>query len=300
MDNTEPLVTVMIPTYNQERFIKKTINSVLAQTYQNIEVVISDDSSNNKTENIIKRNYLTNKKIRYFHNVPSLGKTNNYRHMLYDLVKGKYVLNLDGDDYLEDDKFIEDAINFINKHKLVMVIGKQKILKIEENKFLSPQNLKDEKSLLEGEQVFIDSIFKNFEIPHLATLYNVEIAKNVGFYEDDIISTDRMSLLKLSLHGKIGVFDRVVGVWVHHGNNISQNIDLDIIFKNINVYDELYKYALEYSNINKYILKIWKILAKYKSLYGFVFSSKDKNIIKKIIRSDYKLYGYLLLVDPRL
>jgi len=97
----------------------------------------------------------------------------------------------------------------------------------------------------------------------------------------------------------VGILNRIVGVWVHHGNNISQNIDFNILLENIKMYDRLYKYALNY-NLNPIILKMWKILAKYKAFYTYVVRSENKDEIYRILNSDYKIYGYLLNLDPRL
>jgi len=296
----KPLVSIMIPTYNQENFIKRAIESALFQTYKNIEIIISDDSINNKTEELIKKYYYDNEKIRYYHNIPSKGKTNNYRYMLYNLVKGKYAVNLDGDDYFIDKNFIKDSVEIFNKFSdLVMVVAKQEILKVNEGRIIKPKNFDEEILIKNGKKVFLDSIFKNLEIPHLATIYNVELAKKIGFYEYDIPSMDRESLLKLSLHGKVGILNRIVGVWVHHNNNISQNLDFETLLENIKMYDRLYEYALVHG-INKFVLKIWKLLAKYKSLYGYIVSNNNKTIIKKLRNTNYKLYSYLLKLDPRL
>ena len=301
MINKNFLVSIMIPTYNQDKYIKRAIDSALNQTYENIEVIISDDSTNNKTEKLIENNYSNNKKVRYIHNIPSKGKTKNYRYMLYNLVNGKYVVNLDGDDYFEDENFILDAVNLINKYQnIIMVVAQQKILKIKKNKFIFTANNKINKKVIDGKKIFLDSVFKNFEIPHLATLYRVDIAKKIGFYEYDIPSTDRESLLKLALYGEVGILNKVVAVWVHHGDNISQNVTLEILLENIKMYDRLYEYAKNNSNINSFLLKIWNILAKYKSFYGYINTLRDKNTIKKIINSEYKIYGYLLKLDPRL
>jgi len=193
-----PLVSIMIPTFNQDKYIIRAVNSVLMQTYKNIEIIISDDSTNNKTEFLINAYYKDNPNIRYIHNIPSKGKTNNYRYLLYNLVKGEYTINLDGDDYFEDENFIKDAVDFIQKYKLIMVIAKQKIVNELTNNVIYPTNDKEEILIKNGKEIFLNSIFKNIEIPHLATIYNTELAKKIGFYEYDIPSTEQIENLYLN------------------------------------------------------------------------------------------------------
>ena len=49
----DPLISVIIPTYNRERYIKKALESVLGQSYKNFEIIVVDDSEGSKTEKII-------------------------------------------------------------------------------------------------------------------------------------------------------------------------------------------------------------------------------------------------------
>ena len=62
----QPLVSIIIATYNKEKYIKRAIDSVLNQTYKNIEVIIVDGSSNKRTEEVIKP-YLSDSRIQYIH-----------------------------------------------------------------------------------------------------------------------------------------------------------------------------------------------------------------------------------------
>ncbi|BDU23552.1 MULTISPECIES: glycosyltransferase [unclassified Flavobacterium] len=60
-----PLVSVIIPCFNSSQFVKETIESVLSQTYQNFEIIIVDDGSEDQLFSIIKK-YLENSNIKYF------------------------------------------------------------------------------------------------------------------------------------------------------------------------------------------------------------------------------------------
>ena len=58
-----PLVSILIPTYNRPHYFKIALESALAQTYSNIEIIVGDDSTNNETEKLIYRHYLHKHKI---------------------------------------------------------------------------------------------------------------------------------------------------------------------------------------------------------------------------------------------
>jgi glycosyltransferase involved in cell wall biosynthesis len=98
--NEFPLVSIIIPAYNAAPFIGKTIESVQAQSYPNWEILIINDGSTDKTEEMI-RNYLPDKRISYYqHANHGVCYTRNRG---IDLAKGEYVAFLDADDYFLPD-----------------------------------------------------------------------------------------------------------------------------------------------------------------------------------------------------
>ncbi len=62
MKKNPPLVSILIPTYNRPHYFKIALESALAQTYSNIEIIIGDDSTNDETATLIREQYLPNYK----------------------------------------------------------------------------------------------------------------------------------------------------------------------------------------------------------------------------------------------
>lgn len=93
----EPLVTVTIPMYNNERFIKQTIESILAQTYANFELLIYDDNSTDGSYEIAAS--FRDPRMRVFKNKRNLGPEGNWNRAIQD-IGGKYVKLICGDDIL--------------------------------------------------------------------------------------------------------------------------------------------------------------------------------------------------------
>ena len=90
-----PLISVVIPTYNRNELIRETINSVLAQTYTNIEIIIVDDCSTDNTKAVI--NNIGDPRIRYICHATNLGGA-AARNTGIDAAKGEYIAFLDSDD----------------------------------------------------------------------------------------------------------------------------------------------------------------------------------------------------------
>lgn len=96
--STEPAVSICIPTYNRKNYLKEAIDSILAQTYKDYEIVIVDDGSTDGTEEMIKS---LNLPIMY-HRQPNSGDA-AARNKLIELARGKYISFLDSDDLLMPD-----------------------------------------------------------------------------------------------------------------------------------------------------------------------------------------------------
>lgn len=96
---TQSLVTIVIPTYNVERYIEDCLDSVLAQTYKNIECIVIDDASTDATSYLLKA-YA--EKVALYLNKENKGQ-GTVRNQGIELAKGNYLLFVDSDDWIEPD-----------------------------------------------------------------------------------------------------------------------------------------------------------------------------------------------------
>jgi glycosyltransferase involved in cell wall biosynthesis len=128
--NCNPEVSIIIPVYNVEKWIFKTIESIKNQIYQNYEVIVIDDGSTDNTKNIISK-YTDDPrfkiKMRDHHGVSSA------RNYGLKVSIGKYVTYIDGDDYW-DINFLSSMINQIEKSDSDLVVCEFRIY--DENKRL--------------------------------------------------------------------------------------------------------------------------------------------------------------------
>ena len=92
-----PLVSVLMTAYNREKYIAEAIDSVLASTYTNFELIISDDGSIDNTVTIAKRYESEDRRIKVYVNERNLGQFPN-RNKASEHARGKYIMNVDSDD----------------------------------------------------------------------------------------------------------------------------------------------------------------------------------------------------------
>ena len=129
------LVSIIIPCYNAENFIKKTIDSVLCQTYQNFEIIIVNDGSTDSSSKIIK----TVKDGR-IHLVEQKNKGVSYsRNNGVYLAKGEFIVFLDADDLL-DPSFLEKRVFWLSKSAAIACASSVVLIDDKGNKIAKNKN----------------------------------------------------------------------------------------------------------------------------------------------------------------
>ncbi len=98
------LASIIIPYYKSEKFIKKTISSIISQTYKKWEIIIVDDENSNISAEVL--NTLKNKKIRIFKNKKNIGVAKS-RNFGITKAKGNLICFIDSDDYWHKNKLME-------------------------------------------------------------------------------------------------------------------------------------------------------------------------------------------------
>lgn len=101
--NDSSLVSVVMCTYNGEKFIREQIDSILAQTYRNIELVIVDDTSADNTVSILEEYRRRDSRVRYFVNEKNLGYNKNFE-FAFSLARSEFIAISDQDDIWEANK----------------------------------------------------------------------------------------------------------------------------------------------------------------------------------------------------
>jgi len=126
MNKEDPLISVIIPTYNRANFLPNAILSVINQTYQNWELIIVDDGSTDNTKHIVEEFIKKDSRIKYFY------QENKGQPFAMNtgikLSKGKFIAFLDDDDewYLEK---LEKQIEFLNKDENIVLVFSDVIIR---------------------------------------------------------------------------------------------------------------------------------------------------------------------------
>ena len=112
------MFSIIVTVYNLEKFVEKCIDSILAQTFKDFELIIINDGSSDNSDKIIKK-YISDKRIKYYKKENTgIADTRNYG--IYK-ASGKYVLFVDGDDYVKSD-LLEKLNDTLSKKEVDLVV----------------------------------------------------------------------------------------------------------------------------------------------------------------------------------
>ncbi len=148
------LVSIITPVYNGEKYIKDCIESVLNQTYKNLEMIIINDGSADNTEKIIKNYMKENSIIKYIKLNENKGIA-NARNMGIKKAKGRFIAFLDCDDLYHKDK-IKKQVDFMIKNNYFFTYTSYKLIDENNNdlkRVICAREMQDYKSLLKGNNI---------------------------------------------------------------------------------------------------------------------------------------------------
>ena len=108
---SSPMVSIGVPIYNEGRFLEESLLSLTSQSYETLEIIISDNASTDSTEEICRRLCSRDKRIRYFRSESNQGATANFKRVL-DLAQGRYFMWASGHD-LWSPNFVSECVRLL-------------------------------------------------------------------------------------------------------------------------------------------------------------------------------------------
>lgn len=288
-------VSIIVISYNSEKTILETLNSILLQTYKNIEVIVSDDRSNDKTleiiENWIKKNSIQIKLIKSDKN-NGVSKNINYG---LKVSEGEWIKIIAADDILLPD-CLEKNIKFIEKNPDVNICFSKSELFGDclKETMISPKNIEDF-YLSPKEQN--NSLKSKCFVPAPTSFIKREIFNKYGFFDERVpMIEDWPYWLKITSLGEKLYFLDEVTVKYRVGETLSQHQNKIVSEKGFKSKKLIYKYYLK-DNIN-FILK-WHYLLNFfiTSIVVKLFNNTPNKISKGILKyskilDPYSLFNY--------
>lgn len=271
---SEVKISVCIPVFNGEAFIKEAIDSVLTQSYSDFEIVIVDNHSTDSTICIIKQ--YNDPRIKLFRNESNIGMIPNWNRAM-ELAKGTYIKILPADDFLSPDclKLEVDILEKDIKKEISLVCGRRNIID-QNGKILFTRGFTNKSIRVPG-SVAINKVIRsggNSLGEGGAILFRREILEKTGNISDAIFYLLDLDLwFRILLHGDLYALPQVVASFRISGSSASVQIMKKQKEDYFNFINKIYKseqYKLSWFSYKTGLLFTFALTEVKKLIYRFV------------------------------
>ncbi len=292
-----PLVSILMPAFNAEKYISLAIEGVVNQSFTDFELIVVNDGSTDKTEQIIKS--FTDKRIKYFYQ-ENKGVAYALNYGLQQCV-GKYVRRHDADD-ISTKNALKEQVQFIEKHPDVALVSARQIYMTENGKKCKKYGLPHD-SFFEGKAykyISLDdfSYGKSSPIVHGSVLFERKLVEKLGNYRTEFLTSEDNDLwTRILEHKKIVVLNSKTYFQRLHSNSATIIHNDSLAFYRKKVKD----FALERQKTGTDPLMRGEAMPK-PSITNNNKQPDNKQMQakqKKLYRNDILDYKYRIFVDAK-
>jgi glycosyltransferase involved in cell wall biosynthesis len=243
IEKIAPKISVQIITKNRAKLLPLAIESALNQTYKNLEIIIVDTNSTDKTEELVKKYTAIDSRIKYFRIVENLGITKT-RNFALSKSTGSYVAILDSDDFWLSEEKLEKQIDFLLKNPDYAAVGTNTVIVNSQNQKIGEVinqidwsnyvaggntaivNSQNQKNGEIADQIDWPKIKEMFliktQITHSSALIKKDPLMILGGYDEKYeIWEDYAVFLKLGRENKIANLPEFLTAYKKHDENVS-------------------------------------------------------------------------------
>lgn len=226
------LVSIIMPAYNHDKYIKQCFDSIINQTYSNIELIVINDGSTDKTHDVIKA-YEDKLKDRFARFV-YISKVNEgvckTLNKGLDISNGEYIIPFASDDIMFPER-VELQVNYLEKNKdygMVYTDGYH----VESDNWLDISKTYDDNDKFSNRMEFVEGELFDFMLTNVFLMPTPSICirrecfQKVGKYDESLLCEDPDMFLRISKEYKIGYIKKVLVLHRIHVNNSGRRADI--------------------------------------------------------------------------
>lgn len=263
-------VSIIVPNYNSEEYISDCIDSLINQTYHNIEIIIVDDCSTDNSVKIVKE-YIKNKSNVCLIKLNNNKGVSNARNKGIEKASGKYIMFSDSDDWYEKDA-VEKMVNVAKKEKADFVVANYYINKGNKKVKIDISNYFSKSEITKKEAISYMSLTSSSKLIERSLFVNNDIK-----YPENIKRCEELSVIPvLSYLSKKSVFISESLYHYRQRNNSASNI----VQKDLSYFDISFSKFIDLIDKDKYLEEI-----EFRAIEHFLYS---KTLV--MLKSKYSNY----------
>ena len=206
MDRHKPRVSIGLPVYNGENYLEKAIKAILAQTYSDFELIISDNASTDRTQEICLDYAARDRRIRYYRNEKNTGGASNFNRV-FELSSCEYFKWAAHDDIVAPDYLLKCVAVLDQDHTVILCHSKVKVID-SSGKVLNNSNSKiDKAGSIRPQDRFADLILDDRECVEVFGLIRRNTLKLTTLF-GNYVASDRTILAELGLLGRFFIINK--------------------------------------------------------------------------------------------
>lgn len=300
-------ISVIVPIYNVEKYLSECLNSIINQTYENLEIILVNDGSTDKSLEICKRYEKIDSRIKIISK--ENGGLSSARNIGIKNASGEYISFVDSDDFIEVNTAYEDMYNIALEEKSDIVAGNAVWYWSQENKNVQPRDMSlFSYSPMMAEDFFLASL-KSGRIyaPVWLNLYNKDLIINnnlyfkEGIYHEDEEFTPK-ALLKSN---RVSIYNRNFYIYRQRNGSIINSFNCKKDLDKLNICINLEK---EIKNIKNNELKIYFKNYITEIAIDIIYKCELKDISKEVkdfinrnaVRKNIKIRSNILNLNSSL
>lgn len=302
----EKLISIVVPVYNVEKYLDKCIQSVVDQTYSNLEIILVDDGSPDNCPAICDEWAKKDSRIRVIHKAN--GGLSDARNYGIDAAKGDYIMFVDSDDYLSIN-ICTYLCKLVENHNADFAVCDA--YEFEEGE-IPEKVVYGEPTIYEGEDV-VNQLY-NTKVPYLMTatgkLYKMKFFENLRYpvgklHEDEFVFHYLIGMTQKFVH-----LDAKLYYYLQRQGSIMNGLTIKNFKHRLEAFKDRYNYLEENfknnheKNANLYLLQLRNTYSNARNLnieiegideeYNKIYDSIEKHSLKdKIFRNYRKFYNFL-------
>ncbi len=306
------LISVIVPVYNTAELLPKCIDSILTQTYSNLEVILVNDGSSDNSGNICDEYAKKDSRIKVIHK--ENGGVSEARNVALDTVNGDYVIFVDSDDYLEPTIY-ETLINLSYEHNCDISICSYTTYREDGSTFFFMNS--DEIEIMDKAKAVSDLLEDERLQSHMWNkLYKAKLFNDIRFPTASIMEDVCVNYMLFEKANKVVFYHKPLYNYIRRTGSLSlapsgtKNKDAFTVI--LNRYLALEKTMPEIQKCNDYSLVMWMIrtytftvrandtndgyFKEYLDLFKTVFDRQSEYIAKKL-SADRLMMAYAMMWD---
>ena len=300
------LISVIVPVYNVEKYIKRCIDSIINQKYTNLEIILVDDGSPDNCGKICDEYAKKDNRIKVIHK--ENGGVSSARNAGLEVANGKYITFVDADDWVEHQYIEQLARVMIEKQADYVTCGYNRVYANQNEKINYSGRIIEytPKEYL----VKLLNVQLGYGFCHMK-LIKRNVIKDKRFYDKLIVGEDAFFNVELCENmKKITILEKTLYNYRFNENSIVRTYDEDYAKKYKNSMEVMYEYIIKkYGNDKEIIQNLYNYIAYHILLISvnYCFNPKNKNKIKslknlyniKIFKDAIKFSNYKMLSFSR-